>query len=534
MKLKIIGFLAGFYLLGTTLATAQPLIDPAAFGNYHDAYLISRQNMFSSARMMGIGGARTALGGDIGTISANPAGLGFFNKSEFSFTGGLAFNNANTDFLNRESREGIGNFNLPNLGLVLNYSKDDIVPGKWRGGSFGVSINRLANFQQEFTYQGLNNQNSLIDFYLERAQQYDPNQLNDEINNNAILSSDVLGYATYLVDYGQWFFNPGDSFPRYSSEIPTPDSVPMLQEETVRRRGSVNQIDIAYGANYDDKIYLGASLGIQTLRMLETKTYKETSIQIYDSIGSPLNSFTLRDEYNLSGTGVNLTVGMIIRPVDVIRLGVTYRSPTIMGVNSTFNSTLDVRYNNWNYISPSAGSLVLNDVSASTVPGSFGFNVVSPHRINVGAAIFVGKHGFLTGDLEMVAFNNAELRARDNTNFGADNRTISRLYQPVMNIRLGGEFRMDKFRFRAGYALMPSGVVTTQEAVKVNRDITSISAGIGYRTAEYYIDVAVVNQRFEDQYSPYTLNMGDNMGKQPVAVSRFNNTQVSITYGAFF
>ncbi len=531
MDLKLKGILAGFVLLSSNLSIAQSLIDPASFGYYHEAYLLSRQNMFSSARFMGIGGARTALGGDVGTISSNPAGLGFFTKSEFAGSAGLGFNNANTDFLNSESREGIGNFNFPNLGLVMNYSKDDIVPGKWRGGSFGISINRMANFQQEFTYQGLNNRNSLIDFYLESARQYDPNQLNDEINNNAILSSDVLGYATYLVDYGPWFFDPGDSIPRYDSEIPLPQDVPMLQEETVRTRGSINQIDIAYGANYDDKIYLGASFGIQSIRYAETKTYKETSIQINDAFSSPLSSLTLRDEYNLSGAGVNLTLGMILRPIDAVRLGVTYRSPTYMGLNTTFNSTLDVRYNNWNFYSPSLDTFILlNDISASTVPGSFSFNLVSPHRINVGAAVFIGKHGFLSGDVEFVSYNLAELRARDNTNFSADNRTIAKLYQPVMNIRLGVEFRMDKFRFRGGYAIMPSGVVTSQERQKVNRDMVAITGGVGYRSDFYYVDVAVVNQRFENLYSPYRLADGT----QPVAISKFNNTQVTFTYGVFF
>ena len=47
---------------------------------------LSRTTPGGSARMLGLGEAQTSLGGDISSASSNPAGLGFFNKSEFSFT----------------------------------------------------------------------------------------------------------------------------------------------------------------------------------------------------------------------------------------------------------------------------------------------------------------------------------------------------------------------------------------------------------------------------------------------------------------
>ena len=39
-----------------------------------------------SARIKGIGGATTSLGGDVSSISINPAGVGFFNKKVFSIS----------------------------------------------------------------------------------------------------------------------------------------------------------------------------------------------------------------------------------------------------------------------------------------------------------------------------------------------------------------------------------------------------------------------------------------------------------------
>jgi long-subunit fatty acid transport protein len=506
----------------------QPSIAQGSLGYYNDAYLLSNQSVFGTSRFMGIGGARTALGGDIGTIAANPAGLGFFNKSEFSLTAGIGFLNANSTFLDETTRSGIGNFNIPHIGVVLNYTKDDIVPNKWRGFNVGISLNRMANFQQQFEYEGVNRNSSIIDFYLESARQYDPQVLIDEVNNNAILSSDVLGFATYLVDYNSpWLlFDQNDTLPRYGSWIPITD---MRQYEKVRRRGAINQIDIALGGNYDDRLYIGGSIGIQSIRYSEVRTYRETTIQPSDpALRSPLNSLEARDELNMSGVGINFKGGLIYRPIDYVRFGVTYQSPTWVSMNSNFISTLEARYDGSTYWFPDANNNTfnLNTISASTLRGEFNYGVTAPQRVNVGTAIFFKKFGFLSADVEMVSYNQALLRSLD-ANLNADNRTIATLFQPVVNYRIGAELREDIFRFRAGYAFQPSGIRSVDG---INRDITTISCGGGIRKNDYYIDLAIVNQRFAGGYSPYTLANGTH----PNVKSAFRNTLVTITYGTFF
>ena len=52
------------------------------FGYYRDALIFSQSNTAfgSTARIQAIGGAQVALGGDLSSISSNPAGLGFFNR----------------------------------------------------------------------------------------------------------------------------------------------------------------------------------------------------------------------------------------------------------------------------------------------------------------------------------------------------------------------------------------------------------------------------------------------------------------------
>ena len=60
----------------------------AQAGYAEDALRFSQFGSTGSARISALGGSGNALGGDISNIHNNPAGLGFYQNSEFSFTAG--------------------------------------------------------------------------------------------------------------------------------------------------------------------------------------------------------------------------------------------------------------------------------------------------------------------------------------------------------------------------------------------------------------------------------------------------------------
>src|SRR5674536_391977 len=73
--------------------------------NVDDALRYSQSFYGGTARFMSMGGAFTALGGDISSLSQNPAGLGVFRSSEITLTPQLfhintaaSFNGLNSDF----------------------------------------------------------------------------------------------------------------------------------------------------------------------------------------------------------------------------------------------------------------------------------------------------------------------------------------------------------------------------------------------------------------------------------------------------
>ena len=71
-------------ILGGINAQAQLSLGGHFYGE--DALRYSQSKISGSARMQGMGGGYTALGADATNAYSNPAGLGFYNRSELSIT----------------------------------------------------------------------------------------------------------------------------------------------------------------------------------------------------------------------------------------------------------------------------------------------------------------------------------------------------------------------------------------------------------------------------------------------------------------
>ena len=56
-----------------------------------DAFSISQSDLRGSARFMSMGGAFTALGGDISTLNQNPGGIGVYRSSDIGVTLDVTF-----------------------------------------------------------------------------------------------------------------------------------------------------------------------------------------------------------------------------------------------------------------------------------------------------------------------------------------------------------------------------------------------------------------------------------------------------------
>src|SRR3989337_2639753 len=122
------------------------------------ALLFSRNKPAGSARILGIGGSQTALGGDYSSALSNPAGLGMFNRSEFTFSLGLSDHNTSANYLGTHTDDNRSVFNIPGISYVWNIPKQN--DDSFFGGSLGISLSRVNDFNRSTLYSGDNDDNS--------------------------------------------------------------------------------------------------------------------------------------------------------------------------------------------------------------------------------------------------------------------------------------------------------------------------------------------------------------------------------------
>jgi len=128
-----------------------------SFAQYSgDAFLYSTAQPGSTARIKAIGNAATAVGGDLSSVSGNPAGIGFFTHSEASFTPEFNSSGVNSTYLGQSSSANVGTLNFNNASAVF-YNRLSVPRGSrnddgWLSVNFGVSYNRTNDFYETATY----------------------------------------------------------------------------------------------------------------------------------------------------------------------------------------------------------------------------------------------------------------------------------------------------------------------------------------------------------------------------------------------
>lgn len=486
----------------------------SALGFFEDALLLSSTDyaLGSSARMQAIGGASVALGGDISSAVSNPAGLGFFNKGVFTFSPSLDFSTTTTDFSISEgqliSRDESfrNNFHIANVGAVINWNKGRFTEDKFKGGSLAISISRNRNFHLDRRYQGRNTENSVIDYY----------------------ASDFggglgeLAFDQYLVDEVLVDFNGETVATGYQPYYQGDGGRSPWQSETIKERGAGYATTVAWGGNYDDWLYFGGGIGFQTANYERTTDLQEDDY-LQTPNGTPdvfLNSVNQYSRLSFRGAGVDFNAGVTVRPFPFLTLGASYVSPTFYTVNTELITDLTVDWQEGTFREGvDVGGLYTVGLSEPTE-----YTLRTAAKWRAGAALFLGKRGFVTGDIEFIDHTQSTINSND---FFAteDNLAIDTYYRPAFNVKIGGEYRIAQLHLRGGYAMNPSPYKNSDLG-----EVKRLTFGIGYRTLDYFLDLAVVNTQSAISYAPYFTADGF----QPLADTDLSNTSVTATLGFNF
>lgn len=483
-----------------------------------------------TARFQGLAGAATALGGDISNAANNPAGLGFMRKGQLSLSPTLSFSGANSTLFGEETNFSNTGFNLNQFGIVLTNGE-----GGSQRGTFAITYTKLNDFNSSFKYEANNPQNSLVDFLLQEA------DLN--IPYDALFDQADFGFVDIFgLSFNNYLINPDyrDTLPECGGVCTDTYSAvryePVRQSEEINRSGSHHEWDFAYGWHINNRVYLGLSLGVQSIRYEETKTYREQVVQgLYE-----FDNLEFTEQLDLRGTGANLEIGAIIRASDRFRIGLTATSPTFIRINDLYSASLSTNYVTDTlavFFEKQIGTeflefeIVYDDILrnnfSETPVLEADYTIMTPYRLKGGLAFFLGKKGFLSADVEYVGYKATRLRNPEPVDLDveSENEFIQLAYKNAFNIRLGGEMRVKDFRLRAGAAYYGHPSIVEGE----NNPQLIFTAGAGYRNKKYFADIALVGQTNQFTYSPYQV-----ANTTPVVDVSQSNLRTTITVGTFF
>ncbi len=528
---------------------------------------LSQTHIFGTARVMGMGGAFTSLGADLSSMSINPAGLGMYQHNELSITPLVPIAHGSTEGTQAWQSNNRTRFALANIGLALNVYES---PARsLTSVTIGLGMNRIADFNTRYSYSS--------------ESRYDPASGNlmptladvfgQQLGQSGIFPADdgSLGYDGYnpfawpaILGYnGYMISDVGDG---NGNHMWSPDCIghnaSVLHSMDVASRGAINEFDLSMGMNFNNIVYFGATIGIQSVHREVGATYQEEygyfdndGKMATDAAGNPLETqldyMNLYQQSVLDGSGLNLKLGVIVRPVAGLRLGVAFHTPTYYWLDYSYRGNIESElYNN------NTGDYQQNYDETPTQydRGADGnsWNFASPTRLMFGASYTFGETAILSFDYERDWYNGIRVKnVPDGADFGPGDykSEFKQNYQatnsfraglevkpiPILALRVGGGYTGSMFKDKAQYINSP-----------VSYENYYISAGVGVRLSrstsldvayQYVVDKQTPYQLFVSQWNnnsnvPSRLDFLDKNSGEMMTYSGFYNTKMTRHYAS--
>lgn len=463
-----------------------------------DAYRLSTVEITGTARSLGMAGAFGGLGGDASSLALNPAGLGVYRSNEFVLSPMLRSSSVQSNWGGSKIEKGKTTFTLPNAALITSFRT-----GKSTGivnFNFGFAMNRLANFNRVVDARGFGLKTSITDYMAYKTNStngwsgasYDALLADDAYSNGSNWLSALAARSGMIVEDD----NVNDF---YNSSLPA--GALLDASLKMREKGWVDEYDIAASINVSNKVYAGITVGIQDLRYSLSSLYSEDLSDGNLSLGNYLET---------TGTGWNIKLGLLFRPLSFMRLGVAYHTPTFYKLEDYYyaDATTDLNYFEKAY-------------SEATDEGVYAYDMRTPGRFLLSYALIFPKVGLLSIDYDLANYGKMKYGERDfDTSFEETNDIISTSFKNAHTVRLGLELLL------APSVSLRGGVSVTTPAVEaeikdelvevmtpsilphytVDEGRNYYTLGVGYRFKSFFLDFAYVYRMQKEKlysFSPY-------------------------------
>ncbi|MDY0200030.1 MAG: hypothetical protein RBR40_03475 [Tenuifilaceae bacterium] len=470
------------------------LILSSSFGLFaqvpSDALRLSSYYGYGSARMVSMGGAFGALGSEFSSLSYNPAGLGVFRSSEFSFTPSLKIRNDRAEYLNSAYTDSRSKVFIDNFGLVGTFNK---IGGDDEKGlirlNFGIGYNRLNDFYSETTALGENTSNSIMNLFASSVQGYKPSDIDSFSDANRDVWTSIMAWYTYLINPDEDLLVAGGDTLDYVRALNPGDGV--YQDQSISSMGGVGEYTFSLGANISNSLYLGATVGVQNVYYESNVYYTEEAFRSNQPLPNTdlFQSLNYNQSLLITGAGYNFKVGAIYRPLPSLRLGFAVHTPTFYNLSEEYFETMKSQFN-------------VRVVSDETPANLYDYTIESPYKLIGSVAYTFGKKALVSVDYEFIDYAKMRFgKGGDGYKFTPENQAIKSNYKSTFNLKTGAEYWIGSLALRAGYAYYGSPYAEGNPFAASHTDV--FSGGFGLVINSVNLDWAYQRLQFNDKYKPY-------------------------------
>lgn len=451
-----------------------------------DARLFSQTFYHGTAKALGMGNALGAVGGDMTSVCINPAGMGLYRSNEVTASLNLLDNIHSSTYYGETTNANTLRLNIPNLGYVNAKQRSNY--RKLRFTQFGIGLTRTNDFNFHSFAQGINPTSSKIDNYLQQIDNLSPSEIAD-----AFPMDIYPAWETYLIDIYQ--DSIGDY---YSSPVPQGN---IIQSQEKIFKGRSEEWTFAGSANYSERFFIGASIGLQHVKRKGTRVIEESLPE--GAHVSDFNQWSYTEEISTKGIGLNAKIGFIYHANRWLRLGAAFHSPTVFKLDETWQTETESQIN-WvtrKYIS---------------LESHYEYTFISPLKWVGSMAFIIGQQGLVSLDAEYSNYGAARFQAND-FDYSATNDETRNTYGRTLNFRIGSEWRLSNAFLRIGgaYYGSPFGFG------KADGSLKKASIGIGLPVS----DVTTFDFAYELAYgkNQFTLYDAGDLGIESVKQRQFKS-----------
>ena len=506
----------------------------AAAQTIYDATAIAQKDLNGTARFVGMGGAMSALGGDISVMGTNPAGIGIYRSNDVMTTFGYSLSSTEIDNRGTTLSADKARWNFDNIGAVISTKIGNVTPLRYV--NFGFNYHKAKSFYRNRRAAGDLGGYTQLDVIAAQADGLTPDYWGSSniFNNNDIGWLSALGWEGYLIsptltdqktDYrtqdehgnplyfdadGELTTSPTDADGRPNS--PAYDNYdfygniagqhPYLREFRSYERGGVDEYDLNVSFNVNDRVYLGLTVGLYDVDYSKYSLYNE------DSEGEGGGGYMLESYNDISGSGVDVKFGVIVRPFEYspLRVGLAVHTPVFYSLTYSTSAILTSDYTDqvidtYNYVD---GDMW------------YDFNLRTPWVINASLGYTVGSSLALGAEYEYADYSNMDFTYAEGGAMDFLNDEAGYCLKGVHTLRLGAELKpVSAFSLRAGYNFTTSAYkgnaykalalnsLTTDTDFANLKSAHTVTLGLGYHTGSFYADLAYKLDTYKSDFYPF-------------------------------